>query len=90
MNWFLSVLVAVSCVMAVVAQAPDENSTEARRARLKAALQEEWEYQLRTYPEFATAVGDNRYNDRLSDYSPEFYRRGGRARAAGAPDFRIH
>ena len=59
--------------MALVAQAPDENSTAARRARLKAALQEEWEYQLRTYPELATAVGDNRYNDRLSDYSPEFF-----------------
>jgi hypothetical protein len=34
----------------VVAQVPDENSTAARRARLKAALHEEWEYQLRTYP----------------------------------------
>ena len=57
----------------MAAQAPDENSTAARRARLKAALQEEWEYRLRTNPELATAVGDNRYNDRLSDYSPEFF-----------------
>jgi uncharacterized protein (DUF885 family) len=75
MNWLLSVLIAVSCVVAVVAQVPDENSTAARRARLKAALQEEWEYQLRTHPEVATAVGDNRYNDRLSDYSPDFFAR---------------
>jgi len=44
---------------------------EARRAVLRNALQEEWEYQLRTYPEFATYVGDNRYNDRLGDYSPD-------------------
>jgi uncharacterized protein (DUF885 family) len=73
MNWLLSVLVAVSCAIAVVAQAPGENSTEGRRARLKAALQAEWEHQLRAHPEFATAVGDNRYNDRLSDYSPEFF-----------------
>jgi uncharacterized protein (DUF885 family) len=73
MNWFLSMLVAISCVVAVAAQAPEENSTAARRARLKAALRDEWEYQLRTYPETATAVGDNRYNDRLSDYSPEFF-----------------
>jgi len=73
MNWILSLLVAVSCAIAVVAQAPDEISTETRRARLKAALQEEWEYQLRAHPEFATAVGDNRYNDRLSDYSPKFF-----------------
>jgi len=73
MNWLLTVLIAVSCAMALVVQAPDENSTVARRARLKAALQEEWEYRLRTNPELATAVGDNRYNDRLSDYSPEFF-----------------
>jgi uncharacterized protein (DUF885 family) len=57
----------------LVAQTPDENSTTARRARLKAALQVEWEYQLRTYPEFATSVGDNRYNDRLSDYSAQSF-----------------
>jgi uncharacterized protein (DUF885 family) len=73
MNWLLSVLVVTSCAMALLAQAPDENSTAASRARLKAALQEEWEYRLRTNPELATAVGDNRYNDRLSDYSPEFF-----------------
>ena len=73
MNWLLTVLIAVSCTMALAARAPDENSTAARRARLKAALQEEWEYRLRTNPELATAVGDNRYNDRLSDYSPEFF-----------------
>jgi uncharacterized protein (DUF885 family) len=73
MNWLLSMLVGVSCVLALAAQAPDENSTEARRARLKTALQEEWEYRLRTYPELATAVGDHRYNDRLSDNSPEFF-----------------
>ncbi len=28
-----------------------------------------WEHTLRTYPEFATVVGDGRYNDRLSDVS---------------------
>ena len=73
MNWLLSVLVAVFCVFGVVAQTPGDESTEARRSRLKAALQEEWEYHLRTNPEDATEVGDNRYNDRLSDYSPEFF-----------------
>ena len=72
MNWILSVVVAASCVLALVAQAPDENSLAARRARLKEALQAEWEHQLRASPELATSVGDHRYNDRLSDYSPEF------------------
>ncbi len=32
-------------------------------------LADEWEYTLRTQPELATQVGDNRYNDRLSDFS---------------------
>jgi uncharacterized protein (DUF885 family) len=68
----ISVLVAVSCVVGVMVQTPGEDSTEARRARLKAALHEEWEHQLRASPELATSVGDNRYNDRLSDYSAEF------------------
>ena len=75
MNWLASVIIAASCVAALVAQVPDENSVAARRERLKSALQQEWEYQLRTNPELATAIGDNRYNDRLSDYSPEFLAR---------------
>jgi uncharacterized protein (DUF885 family) len=32
-------------------------------------LADEWEYTLRTQPELATEIGDNRYNDRLSDFS---------------------
>ncbi len=75
MNGLLSVLVFVSCAMALAAQSVDENSTAARRARLKSALRDEWEYTLRTSPEFATSVGDNRYNDRLSDYSEESHAR---------------
>src|SRR5207249_3394207 len=35
---------------------------------------EEWQYELRTSPEFATSIGDPRYNDRFSDNSPEFFR----------------
>jgi uncharacterized protein (DUF885 family) len=43
--------------------------------RLHSLFDEEWQYELRTSPESATALGDNRYNDRLSDYSAEFYRK---------------
>ena len=42
---------------------------EARRDELNRLLADEWEYTLRTQPELATQVGDNRYNDRLSDFS---------------------
>ncbi len=40
--------------------------------QLKSLFAEEWEHELLTSPETATALGDNRYNDRLSDNSPEF------------------
>ena len=73
MEWILSVIMAVSCAMVLVAKSPEESPVAARRDQLKTALQQEWEYQMRTYPEFATSVGDNRYNDRLSDYSAEAF-----------------
>jgi uncharacterized protein (DUF885 family) len=46
-----------------------ESSLAARRSELKTAIAAEWEYQLKTHPEFATYVGDTRFNDRMSDYS---------------------
>lgn len=49
-------------------------SVENRRHELLSLFDEEWQYELRTNPEWATMLGDNRYNDRLSDNSPEFFR----------------
>jgi uncharacterized protein (DUF885 family) len=46
-----------------------EQTLDARRAELNRLLTDEWEYTLRTQPELATQVGDDRYNDRLSDFS---------------------
>jgi uncharacterized protein (DUF885 family) len=60
-------LVAVPLVP-LFAQAGGQ-SLENRRAELNRLLAEEWEYTLRTQPELATHVGDDRYNDRLSDFS---------------------
>jgi uncharacterized protein (DUF885 family) len=37
---------------------------------LVALLEQNWQHQLRSSPEMATAIGDNRYNDLLSDRSP--------------------
>jgi uncharacterized protein (DUF885 family) len=52
---------------------PNPMSTfDARHKQFLDLLDEEWQYEMRSSPEFATSVGDNRYNDRLSDYSPEF------------------
>ena len=44
-------------------------SLDARRAALTALLTEQWEHKLRVSPEFASMLGDKRYNDRLSDFS---------------------
>ena len=44
---------------------------EHRRAALRAAIADEWEYELRESPELATTIGDYRYNDRwTSPVSP--------------------
>ncbi len=50
--------------------APLPPAVAARVRALHALLAEQWEYALRTGPEFASILGDKRYNDRLSDYSP--------------------
>jgi uncharacterized protein (DUF885 family) len=53
-------------------QALPQNSAatlDSRRAELKRLLNDEWEYTLLHSPELATNVGDDRYNDRLSDFS---------------------
>src|SRR5262249_5814823 len=41
----------------------------ARVKKLHELLDEQWEYNLRTNPEFASILGDKRYNDRLADFS---------------------
>jgi uncharacterized protein (DUF885 family) len=48
-------------------------SGENRRQQLLSLFDEDWQYELRTNPERATMLGDGRYNDRLSDNSPEFF-----------------
>ena len=40
-----------------------------RRQALERLLDEQWQYTLRESPEFATIIGDYRYNDKLSDAS---------------------
>jgi uncharacterized protein (DUF885 family) len=52
----------------LIAHAADQ-TLEARRSELNRLLADEWEYTLRTQPELATQVGDDRYNDKLSDFS---------------------
>ncbi|NVM77046.1 uncharacterized protein (DUF885 family) [Duganella sp. SG902] len=46
--------------------APD---LEARRATLNQLIKEQWEYTMRNSPEWASLLGDKRYNDKWSDLS---------------------
>lgn len=39
--------------------------------KLHALFDEDWQWSLQQYPESATLLGDNRYNDRVTDYSIE-------------------
>ncbi|HEY3454807.1 MAG TPA: DUF885 domain-containing protein [Bryobacteraceae bacterium] len=45
------------------------NPAPSPKQQLDDLLHEEWEFELRTQPESATIYGDNRYNDKLTDYS---------------------
>src|ERR1700730_17785047 len=49
---------------------PPAAGTAQRAQRLKALFDEEWQYEMLQNPEFATGLGDKRYNDRFSDPSP--------------------
>jgi len=56
-----------------VAQAAGAIDAAAGTTALKSLLAEEWEYELTSSPEMATALGDNRFNNRLDDDSPQFH-----------------
>jgi uncharacterized protein (DUF885 family) len=71
---FLFVLISVDFT-ASQEQSQKANNGSAKGAdQLNSLLDEEWQYELRTSPESATWIGDSRYNDQLSDNSPEFFR----------------
>lgn len=64
---FTTVLILCLCSPALFSA--DAPSLEARRKALTDLLAEQWEYNLRTSPEFASILGDKRWNDKLSDGS---------------------
>ncbi len=55
------------------AQAPSIPPVEDRRKDLNALFQDYWEQYLKNSPEFASVIGDKRYNDQVSDYSVKAY-----------------
>ncbi|HEY1256565.1 MAG TPA: DUF885 family protein, partial [Terracidiphilus sp.] len=74
MRFQLPVLVAPVLLMlaflpALRAQANAPAPLEARRKALNALFEEYWQANLERSPEFASQLGDMRYNDRITDYS---------------------
>jgi uncharacterized protein (DUF885 family) len=72
-KFFVTVAAALLCAMPLSTQmSAQELSAEdldQRRKALSDLLHEQWEYTLRTSPEFASILGDRRYNDQVSDAS---------------------
>ncbi len=66
--WF-----SLSSVSGFLCAAQQSNTPASANRQLNELLDKEWEYELRTRPEQATAYGDARYNDRLNDRSAKFY-----------------
>lgn len=67
-------LVLLLCAFGVIApalraQELSASDLDRRRVALRDALNDQWEYVLRTSPEFASILGDRRYNDQVSDLS---------------------
>jgi uncharacterized protein (DUF885 family) len=60
---------AIGLAVGVVAQAAPGADVGARVKALNDLLAEQWQWNLKETPEFATILGDYRYNDRWSDVS---------------------
>jgi uncharacterized protein (DUF885 family) len=66
------VLLALSTLVFAAGMLGQELSAEnldRRRKALNDALDEHWEYLMKRYPEWASILGDKRYNDQVSDVS---------------------
>src|SRR3954462_8209587 len=67
-----SLLLLLAAILFATTASADELSgadLDKRRKALADLLKDQWEYVLRTSPEFASILGDKRYNDKLSDFS---------------------
>jgi len=69
MACFRALLLLLALVAAGTSGAAEAPSLQARRQALDRLLAEYWQDTLKQSPEFATIVGDDRYNDRWSDNS---------------------
>jgi len=66
----LSVLVAGARLAKAMAAEPAQSADlEARLQSLNSIFSDEWEFEMRENPTYASRIGDYRYNDQLGDFS---------------------
>jgi len=65
---FLSIGIFLFVCVAVANDNPAAG-VDQRREQLNALLKEQWDFVMKTSPEYATIIGDKRYNDKVSDVS---------------------
>jgi uncharacterized protein (DUF885 family) len=68
-------LVGLLIVCSLSAAAKDSDTLASRISAQNALFEEQYQADLKTHPERATAIGDYRYNDQLDDFSPGAYQR---------------
>jgi uncharacterized protein (DUF885 family) len=73
MKLFAAFILSTLLPSFAVSLAGQASDLEARRDHFHAAIDAQWQHVLVAHPEMATYVGDSRYNDRLTDFSPEAF-----------------
>ncbi|HSE64635.1 MAG TPA: hypothetical protein VLG15_13585, partial [Thermoanaerobaculia bacterium] len=58
-------------VVTAMSIAAPPGDLEARRKQMSDLLAEHWDYTLSHNPEFASILGDKRWNDKVTDFSQE-------------------
>ncbi|CAN7627622.1 DUF885 domain-containing protein [Pseudoduganella sp. LjRoot289] len=58
-----------SLMLGLAHAGPAAPDLEGRRAALNSLIKEQWDYTMRISPEWASLLGDKRYNDKWSDFS---------------------
>jgi len=59
----------LSIILLAIIGCEQRTADTGNSSKLHTLFNEDWEYKLKEHPEYATSLGDNRYNNRLTDFS---------------------
>jgi uncharacterized protein (DUF885 family) len=73
--WFFALIIVIVCVFTVVGRKrmPAQSNKQGSAAALRKFEDDWWEFYLRNNPESATQLGEYKYNDKLSRFSPAYF-----------------